>query len=447
MYMAGGGGFRTAAPSEEWDSSFVEIAFLATGGAGKAGGLPIIGRQEERIQNLVGIPDFNDDQRADVAIGAPLAGSNDGAAYVVFRRAKSLEGDYLLDKLALSPTDPERLSGIFVTGRPGDAGLFGDSVAGGRQFDPDDDDAKLFDFDSNGVSDIVVGAPNATDDSGNRVGEVWIIFSEKTITTPTSGKPILTLLSEKRAARIRGVEPDGQFGFTVANIGDIDNDGFDDLAITAPNAPPRFDPDINDSNESLTAAGLDRDDDGGAPDDVTGPKGFADSKVDANDELQKAGLVYVIFGGLRSQDFAKFTSSGVYDVDISKLGTDELPGFILVGYRGHRWDSAPPTGQPPASLPTPTHFGDFLGGGFAGDTNMGGNSAKNHPMPADCDPGRRGPEDIGRPLSVAGIGDVNGDGRDDFIVGSILADPRVDPETGFGIINAGEAYLIYGFKR
>ena len=34
-----------------------------------------------------------------------------------------------------------------------------------------------------------------------------------------------------------------------------------------------------------------------------------------------------------------------------------------------------------------------------------------------------------------------------FLIGSILADPRVDPLTGDRVTNGGEAYLIYGFGR
>ncbi|RME37048.1 MAG: hypothetical protein D6788_10330, partial [Planctomycetota bacterium] len=41
-------------------------------------------------------------------------------------------------------------------------------------------------------------------------------------------------------------------------------------------------------------------------------------------------------------------------------------------------------------------------------------------------------------------GDVDGDGLDDILIGSILADPRRDPNTGVGVQNGGEAYLIYG---
>ena len=39
---------------------------------------------------------------------------------------------------------------------------------------------------------------------------------------------------------------------------------------------------------------------------------------------------------------------------------------------------------------------------------------------------------------------MNNDGMDDFLIGSVLADPRIDPNSGDGTKNAGEAYLIYG---
>ena len=46
-----------------------------------------------------------------------------------------------------------------------------------------------------------------------------------------------------------------------------------------------------------------------------------------------------------------------------------------------------------------------------------------------------------------GLADVDGDGKADILIGSILADPRVDPQTGVGTVNGGEAYLIYGFSQ
>ena len=72
---------------------------------------------------------------------------------------------------------------------------------------------------------------------------------------------------------------------------------------------------------------------------------------------------------------------------------------------------------------------DRAGGGDAGSVSEGGIEIKN---------GR------GRSNGLASAGDVDGDGRADILVGSVLADPRVDPNSGFGVQNSGEAYLIYG---
>jgi hypothetical protein len=94
-------------------------------------------------------------------------------------------------------------------------------------------------------------------------------------------------------------------------------------------------------------------------------------------------------------------------INIDQLGTDPLRGFMIIGRRG----------------------GDRLGGGDAGDLALGGTSSK---------AGR------GRSMGLASAGDVDNDGRSDLLLGSILADPRVDPNTGNGVRNGGEAYLLYG---
>ncbi len=357
----------------------------------------IVGRENDNIERVLGISDFNSDSREDIAISAPDSLGGSGSVYIVYRRSITLEGDYLLGKLALPFTDAQRLNGALITGvaQNGVSAHFGTSLATG------------LDFNHDGIDDLVVGAPGALFNP-NATGEVFVIFGGSLNATPENGSTIDDLIASGDAVRIRGLNPGGQFGFNVANAGDVDGDGRNDLLIAAPNASPVFDGNPFDNIDviSLANQGVDIDFDGNA-DDVTGLLGRPDNTVSAPDQLLNAGLVYLVLGSTNLADDA----DGL--IAINELGSGKLPGAIFVGRQGTR-----------GSI-----MGDFLGGGQAHEAAMGGLGVKSP---------------NGRATGVAGIGDIDNDGRDDFILGSILADTRIDT-VGNSVKNAGEAYVIYGF--
>jgi len=88
--------------------------------------------------------------------------------------------------------------------------------------------ASIGDLESDGVSDLAVGAP-FDDDNGSNRGAVWILFMDADGRVDLEQK-----ISGDEGGFTGELDNDDQFGSAVASIGDLNNDGVLDLAVGAP---------------------------------------------------------------------------------------------------------------------------------------------------------------------------------------------------------------------
>lgn len=311
----------------------------------------------DRIGEVTGLHDINNDGVDDVAVGGAGTNGSRGAVYIIYRRQPQLEGDYLLERLQLDPADVNRLNGLMILGETGEN--LGTAVAGRGALNDD--------YNNDGYADLLIGSPNATPASGFHAGQAFVLFGGRNVVNPLGGISTANLVAGGNGMLLTGVRAGDAAGTTVANAGDVNGDGVADLMISAPEASPRF----------IAAGGSEQ-----IGIDLNGDGVADDLNVDGYpDDMTGAGIVYIVFGG------SHLTGT----INLSQIGTDNLPGFTIVGRKA----------------------GDHMGGGVT----QGGLLAR----------------------GVSAAGDVDADGRADLLVGSILADPE-------GKTNAGEVYLIYGFK-
>jgi len=321
-------------------------------------GFKIVGAAEDdnTAYSVAGIGDINNDGHDDLLIGAPEndeGGDNAGASYVVFG---SNSPPSTIDLSDLGANGIKIIGGTAGEG----AGVY---ASGGG------------DFNNDGIDDLLIGAPGGSGGAGT----AYIVFGKD---TPFSDTIDLDSLGTD-GVKIVG-ESIGDYLGTVANLGDVNGDGIDDIAVGA-------------------------------------------YSKEVNGEVQ-AGATYVILG----QD-TPFSNT----IDVANLGAS---GYTITGASANDWSGVSVSGagdfngdgigdliigaaQWPALLPGEAYvvFGSETPGDIdLGDLGSGGVEIN----------GATGALQTGR--SVSGVGDVNGDGFDDVLVGA--------PEFGDG----GAAYLIYG---
>ena len=384
--------------------------------------------------------DVNGDGFDDIIIGAPNADPNGnngaGESYVVFGGGNVGSG-----------------GAINLAGLNGSNGLVINGVGVNANDNSGWDVSSAGDVNNDGIDDLIVGAPNV-DGNGGNAGASYIVFGGSGL--GGNGRLNLSALNGSNGFVINGIRNDGvlsagsESGRAVSSAGDLNGDGIDDLLIGAPRVG------ANDGGAAYVVYGRSGLGVGGSLDldDLNGNNGFAinslggrlgtavtnlgDINSDGIDDIAvsapnasfsggtRAGQVYVIFGdnqgfggslnlaalngsngftinGVDPSDAAGTTISGAGDIN-----GDGVNDLVLSSVRGDDGASYVVFGG--STLGSTVELEDLNGeNGFA---ILDGATFSNE-------------------RSVSGLGDVNGDGVDDVIVGN-------------GLRGSGSSYVVFG---
>lgn len=353
----------------------------------------------------------------------------DGIAYVVFGSAEGPGA--ALDLAALTPEQGFSYS----TGILGDA--FGHVVAGAG------------DLNGDGFADIAISAPTATAGGEDDAGIIHILWGGtdgiSAVTTVEGGAYDVAFFGFT-------FEIGTEIGLALAG-GDLDGDGLSDLVIVGggpsgilPGTPADWDdPALFPGLDGADGTPLGEVSAAVAPGDMNGD-GIADLAF-AVDWLDgpwgQSGIsVYVAFGS--PEGFA----AGLEPADLA-LGTGriltEVPGSDISPAAFASAGDVNGDGLADIVIGAPSATGNYGGNAYDGAAYVLLGGAGPFQLDADAlgegtgfkivHTGPDGSVDLG--ASVAGAGDVNGDGLDDLIIGA----PRTDSG---GFPDAGAAYVLYG---
>lgn len=328
--------------------------------------------------SVAGAGDVNGDGTPDVVVAAPSNSNNarlsSGSAYIVYGKSDTLPVD-----LALMDVPPVAVPAAVTAGLPPVAAL-GRRVDGAATGDHlGFIVAGAGDVNGDGLQDVAMSARYASNNGRSFSGSTYVVFGDTQHSTPIDLADLGT-----RGYRIDGAAAGNQSGSALADAGDVNGDGYGDLAVGA---------------------------------------GYA-----SNNGRSFSGSVYLVFGSAATQtvDLDQLGSRGLR-IDGAEAG-DQI-GRTIAGAGDANVDG----------IPDLVIGSQYAGGSFRGSTFVvfGTGTTATVDLATLGSGGYRvdgatGGDRAG--VSVAGVSDVNGDGRGDVLIGGLYA------SYGGGL--AGSAWLV-----